>query len=103
MEPRIDFRDELLVLSVFSFLFCQGPTLINLIQEFPLQGCKEVICNFIFIRFFVYFQLELVQTFDVTVIETIMFALAFERWTKPRLSNDQSRLLTLRRNLWFCL
>ena len=103
VEPRIDVRDELLVLSVFSFLLCQGLTLFNLIQEFSFQGCKEVICNFIFTRFFVYFLLELVQTFDVFVIETIMLALAFERWTKPRLSNDQPRLLAFRRNLWFCL
>ena len=103
VEPRIDVGDELLVLSVFSFLFCHGPTLFYLIHEFSFQGCKEVICNFIFIRFFIYFLLELVQTFDITVIEAIMIIFAFEGWTKPRLSNDQPRFLAFRWNISFCL
>ena len=102
VKPRIDFRDELLVLSVFSFLFGHGPALFYLIHEFSFQGCKEVICDVIFIPFFVYFLLEKVHSFDIIVIETIVVALVFEGWTKPRLSNDKPRLLTFTFSLSIC-
>ena len=77
--------------------------LFGVLSTISSHGCKEVICNFIFTRFFVYFVLELVQTFDIAVIEAIVLGLAFEGWTKPRLANDQPRLLAFSWNLCLCL